>query len=587
MKRLSLFSFYSSSGTVRSFIYYYLEQLADVSDVVFIVNGSLHPESRSRLAEKGYRVFLRENKGFDFGAWKEFLLSEDREFFRHYDELILCNCSCYGPVSPFREIFARMDGRDCDFWGLYHHPGLKDGKQIIPPHIQSYFIVIRNRLLHDECFREYFAGQGYAETWNDAVNQETAFTGYFEKRGFVSSSLLGSVFSELIENPTIFMPARLLELRFPLLKRKCFTTDFSYINKISSSAQVKEVLSYLMSNTGYPVEFIYEDLLESAENSHLIKSLGLSYVLDGSSGIAPKVTGDPAGIAAVLCSRSAGRIPDNIRYLRSLPEGSSVFIIASTEKVKNVWDSQLPVLAGYKVETRLMKDTLPGTAVLLLNCRDVLDSFDFVCLLCDAEEARSDPPVKDRFFAEHCLSSLLFSREYVSNVIELFRKNGRLGILMPMVPMFAEWPDRILNEEWDGCRETAERLYSLLGLSVPFDSHPIAPWGGMLWLRSRAMDVFYSHVRSHEGFCPPKNGTARCSPGDALTRMYPMIAQESGFFSGCVCPTELAGCQFSNMYYSLEKYSAVKISHDGVHFSDVKKILGLYLKRKLHHFWGR
>ena len=582
MKRLALFSFYSRSGAVGAFVFYYLEQLAGISDVVFIVNGSLKPESKAELEKKGYGILCRENKGFDFGAWKEFLLSKEAEFFRQYDELILCNCSCYGPVYPFPENFSQMDVSECDFWGLYRHPGLRDRKHSIPPHLQSYFLVIRSRLFHDECFRKYFASLNPAETWNDAVSQETSFTRYFEDKGFVSSSLLGSVFSEYIENPTIFMPAKLLELKFPLVKRKCFTTDFRYINKISSSAQIREVLCFLRDNTGYPVDFIYDDLLGSAENSHLIKTLGLFFVLNGERSAETADAGQGSGkIAAVLGSYRIEGIPDSMRYLRSLPEGASVFIVVSSEQMKDEWASQIRLLSGFRSEIRLMKETLPGTAGLLHSCRDVIGSFEYVCVLHDMEEACSDPPVKDRFFAEHCMSSLLFSGEYVRNIIDLFRENDRLGLLMPFVPMFAEWPDRLLHEEWGSCRGTAERIYSMLNLTVPFDGHPVAPWGGMFWLRGRAMEAFYRHEWTGADLKPAGNEEGKSDVSGALIRMYPMIAQESGFLSGCVCPSELAGSQISNMYYSLEKYSTVKLSHDGVHFSDVKKVVGLYLRRKL------
>jgi len=581
MKRLALFSFYSPSGTVRSFIYYYLEHLSKISDVVFIVNGGVQPDSKNELEKKGYRILCRENTGFDFGAWKEFLLSEKAEFFRWYDELILCNCSCYGPVYPFSEIFSEMESSDCDFWGLYRHPGLKDKKHSIPPHIQSYFLVIRSRLFHDKRFREYFQGLNTAETWNDAVNQETSFTVYFEEKGFVSASLLGSVFSEYIENPTIFMPAKLLELKFPLVKRKCFTTDFNYINKISSSAQIKEVLSFLRNNTGYPVDFIYEDLLRSAENSHLIKALGLSFVLEG--GLTKETAdagADAEKVAAVLRSSRAERIPDNIRYLSALPDGSSVFVIVSSEKLLDDWVQHLPSLREYKAEIRFVQENVPGTAGCLLRYRDVLSSFDYICIINDQEDEHSDPPVKDRFLADHCLSSLLFSKDYVRNVIDLFRNNDRLGILMPFVPMFAGWPDRILNDEWDGCRKAAERIYSILNLSVPFDDHPVVPWGGMFWFRGRAMEVFYRHEWIGADFKHVEKEASESNPSATLLRMYPMIVQESGFFSGCISPSELAGSQLSNLYFSLGKFSMVKLSHDGIHFSDVKKILGLYLKRK-------
>jgi rhamnosyltransferase len=580
MKRLALYSFYNKSGLAGSFVYYYLKRLAEISDVAVIANGSLKPESKSRLESLGYRVFCRENTGFDFGAWKEFLLSKDEEFYRQYDELILCNCSCYGPVYPFRQIFDEMDRRECDFWGLYRHPGLKDRKHNIPPHLQSYFLVIRKRLLHDRCFREYFGKLPYAASWDEAVKEETSFTRHFEERGFASSSYLGSVFSEYIENPTIFMPAELLSKKFPLVKRKCFTTDYSYINKISSSLQIKRLLSFLESSTDYPADCIYEDLLQTSENSHLIKALGLSYVLLGScSGELPC---DAGSIAALICSRERERIPGNIRYLRSLPEGSAICIVACSEELRDAWMRELPGLGNYSVEIRLREEGGGSAEAFFLTCRDVISSHEYVCLLADGDSPPSDPPIRDRFFAEHCMSSLLFSREYVRNILSLFRKNERLGLLMPFVPMFSEWSRKILNEEWGSCREKALELYSRLRLTVPFDEHPVVPWGGMFWLRGRAMEALYRHGLKGDDHLAGDGGAE-----DAFLRLYPMIAQESGFFSGCICPEELAGMELSNLYFTLQKYSVVKLESGRVHFSDVRKVLGLYLRRKFPGIFGK
>ncbi len=586
MKRLSLFSFYSQSGAVRSFIYYYLAELSKAADVIVIVNGSIRPESKKSLEAKGYKVFSRENRGFDFGAWKDFILSHEGSFFAQYDELILCNCSCYGPVYPFTSLFAEMESRVCDFWGLYRHPGLNDRKHSIPPHLQSYFLVIRNRLFHDECFREYFAGLDSADTWNDAVSQETSFTAYFEKRGFVSSSFLGSVFSEFIENPTIFMPGELLSKKFPLVKRKCFTTDYSYINKISSSAQIRNLISFLENRTEYPADLIYEDLLRSEKNSNLIRALGLAYVLESASASGQTVSGS-CRIAAVLCSSMADRIPSNIRYLKYLPDGSSVFVAAVSEKIRDAWTAVLSSLGNFRVEVMLQEVDSCSEAAFWLTFRDELSSFDYICLLKDLENTSSDPPLKDSFFSEHCLSSLLFSKQYVQNIIGLFQNHSRLGLLMPFLPMFAEWPERILNEEWGSSRKTAERIYSMLQLSVPFDDHPVVPWGGMLWIRSSAMSAFYRHDWGCDDFRLCQKGAEDGSLRSALLRMYPMIAQESGFFSGCVCPEELAGMELSNLYFTLQKYSMVKIESGRVHFSDVRKVLGLYLRRKFPGIFGK
>lgn len=581
MNRLALFSFYNKSGTVNAYVYYYIEQLSKAADVVFIANGSLSPDSIRALEKRGCQVCVRDNKGFDFGAWKDFMFSHDSHFFSRYDELILCNSSCYGPVYPFHAIFDEMERRSCDFWGLYRNPGSHDRKRSIPSHIQSYFLVIREKLFSHPCFREYFSGLGYAADWDGAVLQEVSFSAYFEDRGFVSSSYLGSPLSEYIEDPTILMPSELLERRFPLIKRKCFTADYSYINKISSSVQVRNLISFLLTKTDYPADLIYEDLLRTEKNSDLIKALGLSFVLESDGGT-DRSAECSCSIAAVLCSSLAERIPSNINYLKSLPDGASIFIYAATEEISAAWTAEKSLLGKYRIEIRLQNNGMCEEVAPWIAFSDVISSFDYICLLNDWKTPSADSPLKDCFISDHCLSGLLFSKRYVQNIIQLFQRHDRLGLLMSFLPMFAEWPDRVLNEEWGGLLESGKRMYSIFKLSVPFDDHPVAPFGGMLWLRSRAMQTFTRSKLINDDVQLLGTGVKKSVPGDALVRMYPMIVQESGFFSGCICPSELTGCQYAGLYQNLLKYSSVKINRDSVHFADVRKILWFYLKRKLH-----
>lgn len=51
-----------------------------------------------------------------------------------YDELILANDSFYGPFEDIRKIFAEMESRDLDFWGLMKRG---PGSMVSPERIRS------------------------------------------------------------------------------------------------------------------------------------------------------------------------------------------------------------------------------------------------------------------------------------------------------------------------------------------------------------------------------------------------------------------------------------------------------------------
>lgn len=102
MNRLALYVFWEKDGIVRDYVTYYLNALKEVAqDIIVIVNGKLSAEGRKKLEELGADILVRENEGLDFAAWKAALEDIGWDKLSLYDELILCNSSCYGPVYPF------------------------------------------------------------------------------------------------------------------------------------------------------------------------------------------------------------------------------------------------------------------------------------------------------------------------------------------------------------------------------------------------------------------------------------------------------------------------------------------------------
>jgi len=224
--------------------------------------------------------------------------------------------------------------------------------------------------------------------------------------------------------------------------------------------------------------------------------------------------------------------------------------------MKNIWNNELKS-SKFKYEIRIQPNRGRNEAAYWITCSDVINSFDYICLLHDKKTSIVNPPVRGMYWNRHCWNSLLFSPEYVLNVIKLFDSNPSIGILMPTVPIFSKWPDFIFNREWAGDRELALEIFDRLKLSVPFDEHPAAPWGTMFWVRGRAMQAFYRYSWTISDFpeepIKPHDGTVL----HALERMYPMIAQESGFLSGWIVPADLMSVYYDNLYFKSLEYKSL------------------------------
>ena len=117
--RLGIFFFYDQDGIVDSYVKYLLDGIKNSLDRLVIV-------CNSKLSTEGYRIFsqftseliVRENVGLDVGAYKEAMYHVGWDKLAEYDEVVIFNHTIMGPVYPFEEMFASMNKRKLDFWGI-------------------------------------------------------------------------------------------------------------------------------------------------------------------------------------------------------------------------------------------------------------------------------------------------------------------------------------------------------------------------------------------------------------------------------------------------------------------------------------
>ena len=98
--RLAIFVFYDEDGIVDKYVEYLLLNLAkQVQRTIVVVNGKINDISRKKLEVYTPEIYIRENKGYDAGAYKDILtkylsLNEIKQF----DEIVLLNDTFYGPI---------------------------------------------------------------------------------------------------------------------------------------------------------------------------------------------------------------------------------------------------------------------------------------------------------------------------------------------------------------------------------------------------------------------------------------------------------------------------------------------------------
>ena len=241
-RRACLFAAYDPDGLVDDCVVAYVAELARHAEVFVCFDGSLQPGQLDRLAPHVAGAWVRGHGAHDFGSWSALareLVGWDA--LAAYDEVLLANDSCW-LVRPLDEVFARMDARPGDFWGLQltarrfePEPSqpqavpLEEVKRSwLPPtafrypelvHVGSYFLALRRPVLDDSGFRRRL---GSVTAQRDRANlvqkYETGTTQYLVGQGFDFSTWV----PDLRPNHPVYGPGvfDLLAEGFPLFKRR-------------------------------------------------------------------------------------------------------------------------------------------------------------------------------------------------------------------------------------------------------------------------------------------------------------------------------------------------------------------------------
>jgi Rhamnan synthesis protein F len=292
-RRACLFAAYDPDGLVDDTVVAYVEALARHADVFVCVDGTLAPGQLERLTEAGAAgAWVRRHGAHDFGSWS--LLARELvgwDELAAYDEVVLANDSCW-LLRPLDEVFARMEARSCDFWGLQltarrFEPEPSQPQSVpleevrrswLPPtafrypelvHVGSYFLALRRPVLDDPGFRRRLdAVRPQRDRANLVQKYETGTTQYLVGQGFAFDTWV----PELRPNHPIYGPGvfDLLADGFPLFKRRFLAANpYDTPDLADWKARIQAVVP------DAPVDVLERNLLRVADPDDLARSFSI------------------------------------------------------------------------------------------------------------------------------------------------------------------------------------------------------------------------------------------------------------------------------------------------------------------------
>ncbi len=564
--RLLVFFFYDREGIVDNYIPYMLDDLnKNVSDIIIVCNGALTDEGNDIF--KGYtdKVIVRDNMGFDVWAYKTALESIGWEKAGTYDEIILMNFTMMGPVYPFSEMFNAMAEKDLDFWGITQFyktdfdpwGELPDG--YIPDHIQSHFIAVRRDMVNSDVFHEYWDDMPMIKGYLDSViNHETKFTKYFEKAGFKWQVYADAEdFRPYSYQPAVAMAKRMVEeKRCPIFKRRSFMQDYDVILNESCGQEAYELFKFLKDKTDYDVNLIWDNLLRVENQADLKKNLQWNYILSSEKAYNENAA-DNKKIALVMHIHFIDLVEECAMYASSMPSHTDMYITTNTEEKKEKIIEEFGKIEHGKLDVRVVPNKGRDVGPFLVEFRPYLKDYDYVCHVHDKKAGQSKPGSIGLSFAYKCFENVLKSKEYVLNVLDVFNKNERAGLLSPPPPNHSDYYFT-LGLEWGSNYKNTAELAKKLGINVSIkeDKEPIAPLGSFFWARAKALEPLFAYEWTYDDF-PEEPVADDGTILHAVERIYPFSTQSAGLYPGWILSESGAAIEVTNLNHMLHRLNDI------------------------------
>lgn len=523
-KRMAIFVFYDKDNIVDEYVYFLLKEIKkEVSYLVVVCNGYISEEDNHRMREYAEDIFERDNIGYDAGAIKDVILDYvGIEKIKEYEELLITNDTIYGPLYPLSEVFEKMEQEDVDFWGLTQVDGTEYS------YLQSYFLVVRNKMLHSMDFVQFWEQMKYYKELEDVLRfYEQGFTLFFMERGYFFSSYVdtcpyshqGEIFAL---NPYyhIFEESMSRERKLPFLKRKpmankkLFQTNH---NGILFENYI-EVIRNIAKQQFFDFNMVWDNLLRVYPLHDIQKGCNLTYVLDTD---AKKSSGMRDVLLIVHIETE--------QFLSKLIEKCNDFV-----KIVDVW-----VFASDFLLQRLRTELLPAVRIVLSNRNidslaysNITESngdYRYICWLDTRDYMQEELSYEERKVRYLCyIDNLNKSEGSIACARNLLENNERLGML---------FPPQIFEKQMQEKGESNHQLLNYckkLGLVVALsEERTFMNNIHSFWVKSELFNAFFRLLQR-------RNVCLEDFERGLVGEMLAYYAQTMGYYTGVVKRKEYA-----------------------------------------------
>lgn len=228
--RKALYASFQQGTSLPGYVRYALEGLCQTGfSVVYLTNErDLDASSHAFLKSHRIELFFTQNRGFDFGMWRRYILYTAKFRRESWERLVLVNDSVVYFQNRFVKVFGEAEENPADVVSL-------TANDEIAPHLQSFFLYLKKKAIGPFC--EFLLSEPEGKDFYDTVNRLEVGTSVFLRNcGMGLSPLICTerpiLFSypELIRHGGGFVKRKLLQ------KRWTWAEAFHFFNHDASDA---------------------------------------------------------------------------------------------------------------------------------------------------------------------------------------------------------------------------------------------------------------------------------------------------------------------------------------------------------------
>ncbi|MEE0935638.1 MAG: rhamnan synthesis F family protein [Methanobrevibacter sp.] len=584
MKRFGIFLCFDADGIIDDYIYYMLNDICEnLEDLVIVSNGFLNEESMSGLSKyTNHNIVIRDNIGFDAGAWRDVMLDIGFNKLSKFDEVILFNDSFFGPIYPFKEMFDKMDGEDVDYWGITNHGEAPNSRDMCPygyrpRYLQTYFLAFRKNLVESSEFQDYWANLPDYETFEDlAFKHGAVLTKYFEDLGykwkaFVESRDLEEGRDKAMSFHTYDMYNMVVNRSLPVLKRKAFKLPREIHLRYNMASDISKTMKYLERNTDYDTSLIYKYFLRTMEPSQLVDILNLVKIIPKNQPTT-YVTDKKVLLIVHLYYDDIWEYAFN--YLKNVPEYIDILITTDSFDKKEFFEEKISNNLKNNVDVIKVEPRGRDMAALLVGARDIVKDYDYFCFMHDKKSQGKEFITVGATFRDVLWENNLASPSYINGIVKEFDENPSLGLIVPPRIYHGTYFYSYVNNYWTLCYDEVINLLRRMNINskISRDAPPLSI-GNCFWAKYDALEPLFNLHWDYSDFPEepmPGDGTV----SHALERVHGYVAASKGYYTKFTMTDEYARSEFFNKSYMFLDTMKQFIAHGTGFFAYIHGFFG-------------